>query len=204
MYRNVLNNLKNNRLVLFSCTPCQVHALRKYIRKDYDNLLTVDIACHGAPSHLILEKYINEDESRTGKEIRYITFRDKPEGWKKFHVTRHYSDNTVDSTSLDNDIYMKLFLSDKALNKACYNCPYAHIPPQGDITLGDYWGVENHHDDWPIEEGISAVLANSLKGKAWLSELKGELDLREEQFHNIFNGQDVVYIRPSGPRYCAQ
>ncbi len=195
-YREVLNELKNGRKVLFSGTSCQVHALRKYLRKDYENLLTVDIMCHGTPSHLILEKYIEEDEARTGKTIDHVSFRDKPEGWLRYHVTRHYTDGSSQSTAMSQDIYMRMFLSDKALNTVCYNCPYAHFPRQGDITLGDYWGVENHHADWPIDKGVSSILANNSKGKAALEQLSDRISLVCEPFEKIYKGQSVVYVRP--------
>lgn len=196
VYRDVRSELHTGRTVLFSGTPCQVHALKKHLRKPYKNLLTIDIVCHGAPSHLILEKYIAEDEANTGKTIDHVSFRDKPEGWIRFHVTRHYTDGSKVSEALSTDMYMRIFLCDKALNLVCYNCPYAHIPRQGDITLGDYWGVENHHPDWPIDKGISAILANNEKGKQALNQLSDVLDLRSEPFRKIYAGQDVVYVRP--------
>ena len=196
VYRDVRSELNTGRSVLFSGTPCQVHALKKYLRKPYENLLTIDIVCHGAPSHLILEKYIAEDEARTGKTIDHVSFRDKPEGWIRFHVTRHYTDGSYDSTALDKDTYMRLFLCDKALNAVCYNCPYAHIPRQGDITLGDYWGVQRHHSDWPIDKGISAILANTDNGRQALDGLADKIDLHHEPFEKIYSGQSVVYVKP--------
>ncbi|MBQ8479039.1 MAG: Coenzyme F420 hydrogenase/dehydrogenase, beta subunit C-terminal domain [Akkermansia sp.] len=196
VYRDVRNELKNGRQVLFSGTPCQVHALKKYLRKDYENLLTVDIVCHGVPSHLILERYIEEEEEKTGKEIDYVSFRDKPEGWLRYHVTRHYTDGGLQSEALGTDMYMRMFLSDKALNHVCYNCPYAHIPRQGDITLGDYWGVEKLHPEWPIDKGVSSILANTSKGSVALNRLSDRLELRIEPFSKIYNGQKVVYVRP--------
>ena len=196
VYREVRTELKSGRQVLFSGTPCQVHALKKYLRKDYENLLTVDIVCHGVPSHLILEGYIAEDEAKTGKEIDYVSFRDKPEGWLRFHVTRHYTDGGQQSEALGTDLYMRMFLCDKALNHVCYNCPYAHIPRQGDITLGDYWGVEKLHPEWPIDKGISSILANTSKGSVALNRLSDNLELRIEPFSKIYNGQGVVYVRP--------
>ena len=75
VYQEVLAELKTGRQVLFSGTPCQVHALKKYLRKPFDNLLTIDIVCHGAPSHLLLEKYVQETEARTGKIIDHVSFR---------------------------------------------------------------------------------------------------------------------------------
>lgn len=196
VYRDVKTELKRGRLVLFSGTPCQVHALKKYLGKPYDNLLTVDIVCHGTPSHLILEKYIKEEESRTGKTIDHISFRDKPEGWERFHVTRHYTDGSHTSEVYTSDIYMNMFLCDKALNRVCYNCPYAHIPRQGDITLGDYWGVERHHSDWPTEHGISAILSNTSKGNDHLQSLSNSIDMRLEVSRNICSAQPAVFVRP--------
>lgn len=196
VYREVKAELNSGRLVLFSGTPCQVHALKKYLRKPYDNLLTVDIVCHGTPSHLILEKYIKEEETRTGKTIDHISFRDKKDEWQRYHVTRHYTDGSHASEAFPVDIYMNMFLCDKALNKVCYNCPYAHIPRQGDITLGDYWGVEKHHSDWPMKLGISAILANTPKGNTYLQDLSNMIDLRLEVPGNICSAQPASFIRP--------
>ena len=196
VYQQVRTELKANRDVLFSGTPCQVHALRKYLGRPYENLITIDIVCHGAPSHLILERYINEDEAKSGKTIEYVSFRDKPEGWMRFHVTRHYTDGSSASEPLDKDMYMTMFLCDKALNKVCYNCPYAHIPRQGDITLGDYWGVQAHHPEWPVDKGISAILANTDQGHNILSQVSHALELHSEPFRQIHGSQGVVYIRP--------
>lgn len=195
VYQEVLAELKTGRQVLFSGTPCQVHALKKFLRKPYDNLLIIDIMCHGVPSRLILEKYIQEAENRMGKMVAYISFRDKSAGWLRYHVTCHYTDGSTSSTPMDKDLYMRLFLCDKALNLACYNCPYAHIPRQGDITLGDYWGVQKIHPDWPIDRGISAILANSAKGIQSLQQLSDKLTLCEEPFDKIYSGQPVVYVR---------
>lgn len=197
VYQEVLAELKTGRQVLFSGTPCQVHALKKYLRKPYDNLLTIDIMCHGVPSRLILEKYIQEAENRMGKTVAYISFRDKSAGWLRYHVTCHYTDGSTSSTPQNKDLYMRLFLCDKALNYACYNCPYAHIPRQGDITLGDYWGVQKIHSDWPIDRGISAILANTAKGHQYLQQVNDKVTLCLEPFDKIYSGQSVVYVRPT-------
>ena len=114
----------------------------------------------------------------------------------RFHVTCHYTDGSTSSAPMDQDMYMRLFLCDKALNYVCYNCPYAHIPRQGDITLGDYWGVQNLHPGWPIDKGISAILSNSPKGTASLEQIANALELHREPFENILERQRVVYIRP--------
>ncbi len=196
VYRDVKHELLNGREVLFCGTPCQVHALRKYLRRQYDNLLTVDIVCHGMPSHLILKKYIEHWEKVEGSPINHVSFREKPEGWLNYHLTRHFENKSTSSTEHHGDLFMKLFLSDLALNKVCYNCPYAHLPRQGDITLGDYWGVQHIHPDWPIPQGISAVLATTEKGRTALRDCSPALNLVPEAFETVYAKQKVVYIRP--------
>lgn len=196
VYREVAAEVKKGRMVLFSGTPCAVHALHRFIGKEAENLLTMDIICHGTPSHLILEKYIREAEERTGKTVGHVSFRDKPEGWRRFHVTRHFEDGSTESHPLDRDDYMRLFLCDMALNHACYNCPYAHLPRCGDFSLGDYWCVENYHPDWPLDKGVSSLLVNTEKGRRLLESGCSELVLNEEPFEQILAGQRVVYVRP--------
>lgn len=196
VYREVREDLKTGRQVLFSGTGCQVFALKQYLGKSYENLLTVDILCHGVPSHIILDKYVDENERKYRKKLRSISFRDKKKGWRDFHVVRHFEDGSVQTSSLRKDVYMRLFLSDKMLNRACYNCMFGHLPKPGDITLGDYWEVHKLHPEWPITEGISAVLANTEKGKLALKSINNEAELIPQKFRDIYEGQRVVYIRP--------
>lgn len=195
VYREVKAELKTGRKVLFSGTPCAVYALKRFLGKEPDNLYTVDIVCHGSPSHLILEKYISEAEARTGKTVSHVSFRDKPQGWRHFHVTLHYTDGSAESHVLKTDDYMCLFLSDLALNEACYSCPYAHLPRQGDLCLGDYWGVWRHHRDWPLDKGITGLLVGTEKGKRLLEASAGRLELREELFIRLYLAQPFVYTK---------
>lgn len=197
VYRQVQNEAKTGRPVLFVGTPCQVHALKKYLKKDCSNLLTVDVVCHGVPSHLLLNKYIKEKELLYKKIVKYISFRDKSSDWINFNVTTHFEDGSITSTVFHQDAYMKLFLSDKALNYACYSCPYAHIPRQGDISLGDLWGAERLNSDWPLKLGISSILINSDKGKQAVANISSDLHLVPIPFRRIYDGQKASYSRSS-------
>lgn len=197
IYQHVKAQLIIGRKVFFAGTNCQIYALKQYLRKDYENLLTAEILCHGAPSHLILRKYIQEAEDATGKTIDHISFRDKVEGWKNFHVRKYYTDGSSESCSQRKDLYMRIFLSDKALNLACYSCIFREFPRRADITLGDYWGVK--HEDWPIAEGISAVLAHTDKGRQALEGTKSALNLHEEPFDSVCDKQSHVYILKHHP-----
>lgn len=195
-YREVKAELKKGRRVLFTGTPCQVHALRRYLVKDYENLLTFDIVCHGVPSHLLLEKYVREAEQEAGQTVSYVSFRGKRDSWKRFDQVCHFADGSERVCYLGEDEYMKVFLSDVVLNECCYNCRYAHFPRQGDLTLGDFWGADRLHADWPIRDGITVLLANSPKGVEAMREVSGAVETAQVPFDEVYRYQGVVFVRP--------
>lgn len=194
VYQQAKSELNKGRKVLFAGTSCQVYALHQYLAKDYSNLITVDILCHGVPSHLLLEKYVQEAEQATGKQVSHVSFRDKAYGWENYHIRTVYTDGTSTICPLKKDYFMRTFLSDKVLNRACYNCMFKHLPRVADITLGDYWGVAKREPEWPVNKGISSVLANSEKGESFLQSLSDTAELKREPFREIFKGQPSTYI----------
>lgn len=200
VYRQVKTELKKGRHVLFCGTPCQVYALRRYLRKEYDNLLLVDILCHGVPSRHLLQSYIREYEREEGKTISLIQFRDKAGNWQQYHVKKHFTDGTSTSHRNWEDMFMRIFIGDFVLNTACYNCPHARLPRVGDITLGDFWGdLQKLHPDWPISDGIGAVLANTVRGTKYLDILhsSGNITLHQVLFSELYHGQPSTYQRPA-------
>ena len=92
---------------------------------------------------------------------------------------------------------MKVFLSDLALNECCYNCRYAHFPRQGDLTLGDFWGADRMHADWPIRDGITVLLANSQKGIEAMREVEGAVETAQVPFDEVYRYQGAVFVRPN-------
>lgn len=198
VYRAVKAELQAGRQVLFTGTACQVHALRKYLRKPYDNLLTFDIVCHGVPSRKLLQAYVKHHEQEQGKELKEVYFRFKDGNWQGYKVQKRFKDGSVLNHVNSQDMFMNLFIGDRMLNKACYNCPHAHLPRPGDMTLGDFWGnLHDLHPDWPIGDGIGSLVANSGKGKAALETLAeaGKITLHREPFRNLYNGQPRSYLR---------
>ena len=198
VYREVKAELQTGRQVLFTGTACQVHALKKYLRKPYDNLLTFDIVCHGVPSRKLLQAYVKHHEQEQGKELKEVYFRFKDGNWQGYKVQKRFKDGSVLNHVNSQDMFMNLFIGDHMLNKACYNCPHAHLPRPGDMTLGDFWGnLHDLHPDWPIGDGIGSLVANSGKGKAALETLAeaGKITLHREPFRNLYNGQPRSYLR---------
>lgn len=170
-YKKAKNFLDSGRLVLFTGTPCQIGGLYSYLRKDYDNLLTQDIICHGVPSPKAWKKYIDFREDIDKQKPTNIYFRNKDRGWKQFSMKFTYSENSYCET-LRGDQMMKAFLKNRCLRPSCYNCSFKNINRQSDITLADYWGISNVHPEMDDDKGTSLLILNSDKGKAIFEQIK--------------------------------
>lgn len=193
IFKDVQKKLKNDIFVLFSGTPCQVDALKSYLRKDYPNLLTVDIICHGVPSEQFFNDYIHYAEKKIGGEISEFKFRDKSAGWG-YNLTAKYikSDGSIgyNRTASSDSSYFDMFINSIALRENCYNCKYTNENRVGDITIGDYWGIEEEHPETlkqnggllSEKNGISVSLLNTEKGIAFFEEIKEMFDYYESTF----------------------
>lgn len=178
--------------MLFSGTPCQIMGLKRYLRREYDNLLTVDFVCHGVPSPLVWRKYVEETLVRQDEKIQFrptlnhlfsdempliegISFRDKCLGWKKYSfaltlskVTTAGEKNTVSLSSIFYDnAYMQAFLANLTLRPSCYACPAKCGRSGSDVTLGDFWGIEKIAPELDDDRGCSLLIINNpgVKGK---------------------------------------
>lgn len=196
VYREVKAELHKGRLVLFVGTSCQVYALQKYLRKPYERLLTADIICLGVPSRHLLSSYVTHQEKENGKEIRHINFRHKKDSWIGYHTQSIFTDGVKISQPSSTNMFMNLFLSGQVYNKCCYECPHIGFPRRGDITLGDYWGVQHLYTNWPIQNGISSIIATTEKGKKAIETLKQKelIELHPQEFKLLYNGQPHSYL----------
>lgn len=172
-YKQVEKFLKLGRFVLFTGTPCQVKGLKLYIGKEYDNLLTVDFICHGVPSPAVWHMYLKAYAESIGgsvSAINDINFRDKSSGWKNYSFTIDLNSAIV-SEVYSRNLYMKMFLSDIILRPACYSCNAKNGQSNSDITIGDFWGIEQVFSDCKDDKGYSLVLINTEKGKKFFREI---------------------------------
>ena len=165
-YADAKRFLGEGRRVLYSGTPCQIAGLHHYLRKPYDNLLTVEVVCHGVPSPMVWQRYLSE----TVRDIRRITslrFRDKCEGWKRFNFVLHYNKagRTLEVRDIHGkNLFMRAFLSNLILRPSCEYCKVKRGRSRADISLADYWGVQSFHPEMDDDRGTSLVLANTDKG----------------------------------------
>lgn len=179
-YKVAKGFLEAGRLVLFSGTACQISGLKYYLEKEYSNLLTIDVLCHGVPSPLVWKKYLEELKTTLNIEkINAITFRDKEIGWYNYRYLINYNDDVrYCENFLDND-YMKLFLQNVSLRPSCHDCKFKNLKRQSDITLGDCWGIENIIPEMYSKKGVSVVIVHSEVGKNIIDALGNDIDIRE-------------------------
>lgn len=181
-YKKAESFLKSGRRVLFSGTPCQIAGLKRFLRKEYDNLLTVDFVCHGVPSPKVWRRYLTETVahmcdkntvssdpiSKENAHIKSISFRNKCSGWKKYSfaltlsaTTRSGAKNTVSLVDVfSKNTFMKGFLANLYLRPSCYTCPAKCGKSGSDITIGDLWGAPSIIGQDDDDRGTSLVLIN--------------------------------------------
>lgn len=178
MYIKVKEFLNQGKKVLFSGTPCQIGGLKSYLGKDYKNLFCIDIICHGVPSPLVWRKYISYREKIAGSKSKRIAFRQKNEGWKRYSVSFLFDNDIMYQKTMDNDIYMKAFLKDICLRPSCYDCSFKTIHRESDLTLADFWGIQNIIPKMDDDKGTSLVFVNSPKGQQMITDITDKILLK--------------------------
>lgn len=198
-YRHVKSDLQRGKKVLFSGTPCQVAALNGFLGKmDRSNLLTVDIICHGTPSSKLFQDYICELGRSIKGTITDFKFRDKAGGWGlkgAVYYTNKHNQSKKRLIPVQLSSYYSLFLKSETYRENCYSCQYAGEKRPGDITIGDYWGIEDEHPEYAKEnggkfdfsDGVSCVLVNTENGRNWLETLNPQISFAESTFKQVQN-----------------
>ncbi len=179
VYGDVRRLLREGRRVLFCGAPCQVVGLKRFLGKQYDNLLTVDFFCHGVPSPGFFADYVRLKESRKGCSVADMTFREKSHGWREQHMRWYYSDGSIEEEPSLGNCHYFFFLGNYSLRKSCYGCEL-YCRHEADITLADWWLIDPKLDD---DLGASLVLANSNAGAEAVEALGGKVaELSVEDF----------------------
>lgn len=224
-YRQAQRFLNDERKVLFVGTPCQIAGLKHFLRKDYPNLLTVDIICHGAPSPLVWKKYLDETISLNERKnsvslrpqevvanrhahVEGISFRNKKMGWKKYSFALQLSEATADgekntvslSYIFSENAYMQAFLSNLTLRPSCYYCPTKQGKSCSDITLGDFWGIEHIDPTIDDDKGLSLVLINTEKGQQTLKSLD-DCSIKEQPYNKALQYNPSIEHSVGVPNY---
>lgn len=167
-------------LVLYTGLPCQLHGLKKYLKKDYDNLILVDIACHGLMPIQVWKDYL-ETIKRPDADITSINFRLKDPDWNNYAFEVKYSDGKILKEHHNKNKYMNAFLSDKYLKASCYDCKFKNSYSISDLCIGDAWGIKSYSDQ---KNGISFIKVLTEKG----SKVLNRINIKLINYNYITNG----------------
>lgn len=189
--KQVKKDLKEGRQVLFTGTACHVSGLYKFLGKEYENLTTCDLICHGVPSPMLLEKYFTE----VGKKSPVSGFlfgaydADGDYTWDDPRREKIFFANGKTRNSSE---YLRMFFSNWCLRPYCHSCPYTKTERVADFTIGDFWGVEQYSQTFDTKRGVSVLFANSEKAKQAMGQIclravceKVELAQVKRHQHNL-------------------
>lgn len=197
IFEDVEKDLKNGKKVLFSGTPCQVNALKNFLGKEYNNLLCIDFICHGVPSPLLWKKYLNYIEEKKRIDITNIDFRNKKlVNTLSEKIIKH--DNSSFFIPKDESSYFQMFMKNLSLRPSCYNCQ-AKANRFSDVTIGDFWGIEQILPNINDEKGCSVIIIRSLKGNKVIEELKKLLELYTITYEEAITNNPSDYLSVEEP-----
>lgn len=180
-FRNVEADLEAERRVLFSGTSCQVVGLKKFLGKEYEKLICVDIVCHGVPSTKVWETYLEWLEQKKRSKIVEVDFRNKKIfGWRD-HVETICFEN---GKTVNSKVFTSLFYGHSILRPSCYECLYKSIVHPGDITIADYWGIEKAAPEFDDNKGVSLVLVNNEIGMKMFDSIKGNVEWKQTKLED--------------------
>lgn len=181
IYSEVRQLLRSGRKVLFSGTPCQIAGLKRYLVKPSENLLTVDVVCHGVPSSKVYQKHLQELAQEAGEPVVQVKFRDKEKGWKQGE-TLFFTEHQRFGASKRQETYMRLFLNNISIRPSCGECAFNNKRSLADITIADYWGVDKQYPEFDDDKGVTLVLVNSEAGAELLASVSDKAELLTTDF----------------------
>lgn len=191
-------------MVCYSGTPCQIEGLKRYLRRDYENLITVDVVCHAVSSPLVWEKYLERQQKRFGSDISNIMFRDKHYGYKYSTMTiKNKEGKEIYTYGIDTDPMLRAFFTNICDRPSCYDCRFKKRYRVSDFTLWDCYEVDKFDKRLDDDKGTTRMLVHSEKGRGVFEKLKSGLEFvvvspekLTEQVREIFYSVNYNEKRP--------
>lgn len=198
-YKKTKEFLEKQKYVLFTGTPCQIEGLYAYLQNDYKKLYTQDIICHGVPSPKVWSKYLKYRKEVDNAILKKIEFKNKDDGWQNWNLKFSYEKKAY-KNSLNNDIYVQAFLKNISLRDSCYNCNFKKKNRISDITLGDFWGIQNVNPKFGDNQGTSLVIINSDKGRELFEKIINNIIYEEVDFESAIKYNTSMIKSPKKPK----
>ncbi len=218
-YQQAERFLAEGRKVLFTGTPCQIAGLKKYLRKEYAQLLTIEVVCHGVPSPMVWNDYLEYRRTRAAScegvppstlpTITDISFRDKSNGWRKFSVrfgfaATEQTETTCEITPFSEDPFMKGFLRNLYLRPSCYHCAARSGKSGADLSIADYWGVHKIHPKFYDDRGIGLILVNTDRGAESFNGISSRLNSCKSTLNQALKYNPVIIRSVKEPKQRAE
>lgn len=169
----VKENLKKGRMILFSGTPCQIAGLKAFLNEDYDNLLCVDLICHGVPSPGVWKRYLKEQFG--SNKVISMQFRNKTRGINDVTLDYTLTNGSVFRERYKESSYIQGFINNYYVRPSCFECKFKAIDRCSDITIGDFWSLKEFHPEMLNQYGVSSVIIHSKKGERWFKDCLDQL-----------------------------
>lgn len=193
-FKSIRKELQSGRRVLYAAMACQVEALKSFLRKDYENLYTIDLICMGIPSYIVWQKYIKAFFA--GETIKSVNFKEKSIGWDSFCFRVDTDKRTFKERGMQNLYLRSMFLSWN-MRPSCFNCPFKNAERISDFTLADAWGVYKSTPQINDNKGLSSVVVHSSKGLRLWNELKDRIQSVEVTIDDIAKGnRNLISNKP--------
>ena len=185
VYREAEKKLLENKLVLFSGTSCQIAGLKKFLKKDYENLITVDLICHGVPSPIVFKKYLNKISNNNLDDIEKINFRKKNSTKNKLMFTIEFKNGEKIEEVYNENLFIKGFINNLYLRPSCFNCHFKGDKRCSDITLGDFWSAKDFYPDFFNINGNSSVIIHTDRGQKIFDEIQGMINFKQSEIQKL-------------------
>lgn len=200
-FSKVKQLLEKGTMVCYSGTPCQIEGLKSFLRKDYDNLVTVDVVCHAVPSPAIFRKYIQMQKRKYGDSVSNILFRDKHYGYKYSTMTIKNADGKkVYAFGIDTDPMLRAFFSNICDRPACYECSFKKRYRVSDFTIWDCFPVYKFDKSMDDDKGTTRLLVHSDRGRRIFTSIKEQFRYTRVDADELTkNVREMFYSVPVNP-----
>lgn len=195
IYLKVQDSLEHGKTVLFSGVSCQINALKSYLGKNYTNLICVDVICHGVPSPRLWKKYTDYLEEKYRAAISNVQFRYKKYVWQSFGMYYENDNSNSYYCSKEFDPFLRMFLNDYCLRPSCYMCQFKGFDREADITIGDFWGVDEYTPGLNDGKGTSIVLIHSLVGQRLFEKIMNKLQCERIEYKDVFEKHNDAMLQ---------
>lgn len=200
LYKEIKQLLDSGERVLVCGTPCQMAALRAFLRKPYENLIILDFVCRGVNSPKVYRKYLDSLEEKYGSKITFIKAKNKELGWRSLTRKVVFENGQSYYGYLMDDDFRRGYHSNVYCRPSCYTCKYMGFPRISDITLGDFWGIENYDKNLDNNIGTSLILLNSKKGKEYFEVCSELFEYKKLPLDSAFKGNVALFKPISSPK----